>query len=397
MSDSGSGSAEKQPEQPHSGYDLQNMVPQAFSSNSPFTVPSLPVVPPSPRDLSSAGDNATNNMTSETVTGQSTTDLAHPPHLPSLILKNPVDPSKPQSNDTSGIHLCYFAEAVYASTDVRYRYGEPHAVIKIPNRGISKFNLSIQVRTNLCSPSYGAPWTEFHGCLSKELFRSGYGYEMLLAQMHVNFILVKARPDEDLVDPTKLTMPPSPQVLEPLHIYRPWLYYYPAGGALPDHGPDDPLPTTGDHLACSNLLDHFHEHEPAPSQRELLSPDGYLGEGAHVAAAHAAKILTDHTGLTLQRHGQAFIPTVKAALREALCWALAADDLGRVRDAATGEQIVLDYAHFQSLEADFDAAVEGLDERTFLFALVKAFEHLREMALEYADSRRLRELDVPVS
>ncbi|KAK8040006.1 hypothetical protein PG993_008417 [Apiospora rasikravindrae] len=228
------------------------------------------------------------------------------------------------------MHLCYFTEALYTSSGIQWSYGEPQRVAVPPSNPNSRFRLTIEARTNLCSPTWGKRWPEMDACSAAGVLHAGN--EVLLAQIQVVFVLSKVPGADDAnitVDPWQLQRENAArqlEKLEPQSAYLPLLYFDPAN------------PATGapHRAACSNMVDHRHMGEALAFPEVLWADIGYLAE-SHAPAA-AGQLLADSQETMRQEQaqgrqpGDGFINAVQWKLREALRWGAR----GRVARAAAG-------------------------------------------------------------
>ncbi|KAK8006078.1 hypothetical protein PG991_012375 [Apiospora marii] len=315
-----------------------------------------------------------------------------------ISASSPPAASSPSSSNTLGrsdvqftinnekasiFHLCYFAEAIYASAGLKWRYGKPDPIIQLPISPNSRFRLTVEVRANICSPSYGTPWPELEGCVDKGDFHM-HGEEGLYGQVQIAFILRKA-PETDwrhnsTGNTTSLSQhnqqrqqrAPQPQLtfLEPM-FYVPKLF-------LPTA---DPSSVNDLRIACGQPVDHQHPGKAGLPYPAVLEPEGYLGL-CHLGE-RANQLLTEGQATSMREPAlpDGLIPAVRWQLREALRWGMAAELLGRL--PVEGEPLVLDEAEFAGLEGELEAATAPLGKWTFLTALMLALGKLREGMLGY--------------
>ncbi|KAK8134971.1 hypothetical protein PG984_006983 [Apiospora sp. TS-2023a] len=287
----------------------------------------------------------------------------------------------PNVEKASLFHLCYFAEAIYAPTGMKWRYGLPDPITQIPISSNSRFRLTVEARTNICSPSYGTPWPEMDGCFAKEDFHTNG--EMLYGQIQIAFVLRKVPEAEWRHDTGNTSLLQNNQqqhqqqrealpqltTLEPM-FYVPNFFF---------------ISTAEPRMACGTPVDHQHPAKRLPYPAAVLGPAGYLGPGNGNLVDRASQLLAggQQTSIREPDLQNGIIPAVKGQLREALRWGMAAELLGGDRLPARGEPLVLDETEFAALGAEFEDAVAQLDETTFLTSLVLALKKLREKVLEH--------------
>lgn len=301
------------------------------------------------------------------------------------------------SEKASLFHLCYFAEAIYASAALEWRYGHPDPIAQLPASPRSRFRLTVEARTNICSPSYGTPWPEIQGCIAQDIFLQTL--EVLYGQVQVAFVLRKASEPQwrhDTGNPSlsqqyqqqsqqqqqqqqqqQRQQQQQQQQLPQLTTLEP-LYYTPKFF----NPTDDPF--TRGRVACGTPIDHQHPAQGIPYPA-ALALGGYLSAGNEAERARQLLAAGEQTSIRELALPNGLIAAVKAQLREALRWGMAAELLGRL--PALGEPLVLDETEFAALEPEFEAAVAPLNELTFLTSLILALQKLREKALKYEEAK----------
>ncbi|KAK8078318.1 hypothetical protein PG996_004488 [Apiospora saccharicola] len=314
-----------------------------------------------------------------------------PPPPPSDALESNVQVATAKSEKASLFHLCYFAEAIYAPTGMKWRYGHPDPITQIPVSANSRFRLTVEARTNICSPSYGTPWPEMGGCFPQDDFHQNG--EMLYGQIQIAFVLRQAPEAECLRHETGNTSLlqqtqqqhqqqealPQLTTLEPT-FYVPQFFF--------TSTPNDSF--TDGRVACGTPVDHQHPAKHLPYPAAVLGPQGgYLGPGNKNLVDRASRLLADGQQTSIHEPDlqNGLVPAVKGQLREALRWGMAAELLGGGRLPAQGEPLVLDETEFAVLEPEFEGAVAQLDETTLLTSLVLALKKLREKVLVYEKAK----------
>ncbi|KAK8024407.1 hypothetical protein PG993_012473 [Apiospora rasikravindrae] len=297
-----------------------------------------------------------------------------------LVISNGLPPGNPAPAPWppagKDLYFCSWASAIYSSKPVQWQNVNPCHIIRLPTRPDARFQLTLEVRANMCTPTWGQPMLqELWGCPAhSQIFQTKA--DNLFCQIHVAVVLadrpnraVSPESDTTVSDPPTPAPGPQGQFLQTLSAKdeRP--------SRVTIKAATDNEPT---YMYLGQMVEHRHSDGRATYPSVLAPETGWMGTEQSLANAAAHLLAGTNQIYANAQGGGGFVWVLKQEVRKCLRWSMAARP-----DSRPDEDVVLDEGAFAAVEGEYIAAVREFEDRHFLEALVQGMRTLRDMTLMY--------------